>query len=37
MRSYLFVDDGLPEAGEYESNYISYIPGDPDSDNECLQ
>ena len=31
MRSYLFVDDGLPEAGEYESNYVSYIPGDPDS------
>ena len=31
MKSYLFVDDGLPEAGEYESNYITYFPGDPDS------
>ena len=29
MSSYIFVDDGYPEADEYETNYIEFDASDP--------
>lgn len=34
---HLFVDDGYPEAEEYETNYISYNMGDPGSYNRAAE
>lgn len=31
MKAILFVTDGYPEAGDYDSNYIEYNPLDPAS------
>lgn len=31
MKTLLFVTDGYPEAGDYDSNYIEYNPLDPAS------
>lgn len=31
LNIWVFVDDGFPEASEYDSNYVSYDAGDPGS------
>ncbi len=34
---HLFIDDGWPEAAEYETNYVSYNPADPESYNRIVE
>ena len=28
---YIFIDDGSPEASDYDDNYVAYVPADADS------
>lgn len=37
MNGYIFVDDGYPEADEYDSNYLAYDPADSESVRSALR
>ena len=36
-RGYIFVDDGYPEAADYENNYITYDRRQPGSFDDALR
>jgi hypothetical protein len=37
LNSWVFVDDGFPEASEYDSNYVSYDAGTPGSFERAIK